>query len=572
MSRPPDVNHTFDDDSLRVLTGYGEVRHHPAGELLTPEGQSRCDCLVTLSGETHIFVVDGEGERRVGYMERGQFAGDIAVLTGHASLARTIMGVEGDVLHVPHERFQRLLVEQSALSDVFVRVLTARREFGRTRGFGASLVLGDSLDRELWAIRVLLNRHSIPHQWLASDQDPAAEAVMRAQSLTLEDLPAVIRGSLSPLKRPSPRQLAEAFGLDLLPDGSSADVIVVGTGPAGLAASVYAASEGLSVLTLDTDGPGGQAGTSSKIENYLGFPAGVSGRDLAERAAVQAQKFGARLGSPIRASGLAREGETYVVALADGRRFRGRAIVIATGARYRRPAVANLERFEGRGIHYGVTPMEAQLCSEQEVAVVGAGNSAGQGAVYLAQTAAAVHVIYRRADIRETLSEYLARRLEEAPNIHLHPATEIAELHGVEGAAPERDRLVGVTWRDRSDGTLERCRVGFVFLFIGATPCTDWLPPSLSCDDQGFLKTGPDLLPIDLVRAGWALERMPSRFETSWPHVYAVGDVRTGSIKRVANAVGEGSTVVSDIHRALSEVVSSGARSEVTLREAQADR
>lgn len=549
--RPAEVNHTFDDAALQVLAQYGDVRHHEAGELLLAEGQSQCDCLVTLSGETHIFVAAPEGERRVGFMERGQFAGDFTVLTGQAALARTVMGVAGEVLHIPHHRFLRLLVEQSALSDVFVRIYSARREFGRQRGFGAVAVLGDSLDRDLWSVRDLLQRHGIAHHWLAPGKDAAAAALMHARGIDAAQLPAVLRGNLPPLVRPTQRQLAEAFGLDLLPDGASADVIVVGAGPAGLAAAVYAASEGLSVIALDADGPGGQAGTSSKIENYLGFPTGVSGRELAERATLQAQKFGTRIASPVRARTLERDGDGYRIALDDGRHVRGSAVVIATGARYRRPDVAGLERYEGRGVHYGATPMEAQLCSEQEVAVVGAGNSAGQGAMYLSQSAREVHVVYRRPDIRDTMSEYLVRRLEEAPNVHLHPSTEIEALHGLDDAPIERDRLAGVTWRCHASGTLERCDVGFLFLFIGAVPCSDWLPDSVSRDAPGFLKTGTDLLPIDLVRAGWPLDRMPSRFETSWPRVYAVGDVRAGSIKRVANAVGEGSTVISDIHKAL---------------------
>lgn len=557
MTNPADVNHTFSDAELELLKHYGEVRHHRQGEVLVAEGESARDCLVSLSGETHIFAVNAVGERRVGWMERGQFAGDITVLTGQASLVRTVMGVEGDVLHIPRERFQRLLVEQSALSDAFVRVFTARRELGRrTSQQGSVLLIGEARDRRVYAIRELLSRHGIPHHWMAPGDDPTAVSILRARGLDAGALPVLLRGTLPALLQPQPAEVAAAFGLDLINDGSAADVIVVGAGPAGLAASVYAASEGLSVLTLDTDGPGGQAGTSSKIENYLGFPTGISGRELAERAAVQAQKFGARLASPVQADALERDGPDYVVTLGDGRRLRARAVVIATGARYRRPEVADIEHYEGRGIHYGATPMEAQLCADQDVAVVGAGNSAGQGAVFLAQHARAVHVVYRRPDIRQTMSEYLVRRLEETPNIHLHPSTEIAALHGLDAGDPAQDRLTAVSWRDHASGSEARCDVGFVFLFIGARPCSDWLPAALSCDHNGFLKTGPDLLPLDLVRAGWALDRMPSRYETSWPRVYAVGDIRTNSVKRVASAVGEGSVVVSDIHRALAEPAS----------------
>ena len=555
MTTPPaDVNYTFNDEEIEQLRPYGEERGHAEGDLLLGEGTTQADMMVTLSGETHIIVETPDGPRRMGWMEAGQFAGDLAILTGQRSLARITMGKAGSVLHIPHASFQRLLVENSHLSDVFVRTLTARRDFGRAAGHHAIVVIGDAHDRTVFAARDLMSKHALPHSWLAPDTSEVAGRILAARGLSTDDLPVVIRGAAAPLVRPSVAELSEAFGLDLLPDGATADVIVVGAGPAGLAASVYAASEGLSVLTLDTEGPGGQAGTSSKIENYLGFPMGVSGRELAERASVQAQKFGARIASPAHGSSLAQdEGGDYCLTLKDGRHLKARALVIATGAQYRRLPIENIERFEGRGIYYGATPMEAQLCSGQEVAVVGAGNSAGQGAVFLSRSAKAVHLVYRRPDIRETMSEYLVRRLEETPNIHLHPSTEMQELHGVCDADPMSDRLTSVTWINRETGNTERHDSSFLFLFIGASPFTEWLPDTLCRDDKGFLKTGASLQPRDLVRAGWGLERMPTAFETSWPRIYAVGDVRTGSVKRVASAVGEGSVVVSDIHRALSE-------------------
>ena len=554
MNKPPaDVNYTFSDAEIEKLLPYGEVRHHKPGALLIAEGDAGADCLVTLSGYTNILVETPEGEKRAGWMERGQFAGDITVLTGQASLSRVEMGEEGDVLHIPHQNFQRLLVENAALSDAFVRTLTARRAFAQSADHGSVIVIGDAHDRDVFAARDLLSKHMVPHKWLDPARDALARRIMDAREIDEDALPVVIRGRSRIMSRPSVAELSEAFGLDLLPDGATVDLIVVGAGPAGLAASVYAASEGLSVITLDTDGPGGQAGTSSKIENYLGFPMGVSGRELAARAAIQAQKFGARIAAPAHASGLERDGDGYCITLKDGRKLRARAVVIATGAQYRRLPVDNLERYEGRGIYYGATPMEAQLCGGQEVAIVGAGNSAGQGAVFLSQTAKAVHVLYRRPDIRETMSEYLVRRLEEAPNIHLHPSTQIDVLHGIEGADPMHDRLVETTFRNNVTGETERCETPFVFLFVGAAPFTGWLPQHMSCDEKGFVKTGTDLANIDLVRAGWSLERMPTRYETSWPRVYAVGDVRIGSVKRVASSVGEGSVVVSDIHRAIAE-------------------
>ncbi|MEO0982390.1 MAG: FAD-dependent oxidoreductase [Pseudomonadota bacterium] len=550
---PPEVNYTFNDKQIEQLKAYGEVRSHPAGAPLFQEGDRRVDCMVVLSGQLDINVADRGDTRRVGWMEPGQFAGDLAVLTGQAALAAATMAKAGDVLHIPHARFQRLLVENSELSDIFVRAFTARRGWAQSSGHASVMVIGDRRDRSVFAIRDLLAKHGVPHAWIDADADPLAERVMATQGFTQDDLPIVARGASSFFRKPTVSEISDALGLDLLPDGACADVIVVGAGPGGLAASVYAASEGLTVLTLDTDGPGGQAGTSSKIENYLGFPMGVSGRELAERAAIQAQKFGVRIAAPAKAAALNRKDEDYCLQLADGRSFLARAVVIATGAQYRKLPIENLERFEGRGVYYGATPMEAQLCAGSSVAIVGAGNSAGQGAVFLAQTAKEVHVLYRRPDIRETMSEYLVRRLEEAPNIHLHPSTEISRFVGSERAAdPDEDFLnrIEITKDGASAGALD---TPFAFLFVGAAPFTRWLPEEIASDDKGFLKTGPDLANLDLVKAGWRLDRMPTRFETSWPRVYAVGDVRTGSVKRVASAVGEGSVVVSDVHRALGD-------------------
>ena len=547
---PADVNFTFSDADLENLKPFGEVRSHAVGDALINEGDAQSDCLITLSGHTNILIETAEGERRVGWMERGQFAGDLSILSGQASLSRIEMGEAGDVLHISHKNFQRLLVENSHFSDIFVRTLTARRIFAHESSHGAVIVIGDAHDRNVFVARDTLSKHMIAHRWLDPDTDPLARRIMEARDIPEDDLPVVIRGRSRIMSRPDVSELSEAFGLDLVPDNSCVDVVVVGAGPAGLAASVYAASEGLSVVTLDTDGPGGQAGTSSKIENYLGFPMGVSGRELASRAAIQAQKFGVRIASLAKATSLDRDGANYCLSLQDGRKLKARAVVIATGAQYRRLPIENLERFEGRGIYYGATPMEAQLCGGQEVAIVGAGNSAGQGAVFLSQTARSVHVLYRRPSIRETMSEYLVRRLEETPNIHLHPESEIEALHGT-GTDDALRRLTRVTFFNRGTEEREDYDIPFVFLFIGAQPFTDWLPDHMSCDEKGFVKTGPDLANLDLVRAGWTLDRMPTRYETSWPRVYAVGDVRIGSVKRVASSVGEGSVVVSDIHRAL---------------------
>jgi thioredoxin reductase (NADPH) len=412
------------------------------------------------------------------------------------------------------------------------------------------IVIGAAFDRSVLGLRDLLAKHGVPHRWFDPADGPVAAQLLADRAIDGDALPVVILGAAKVLRQPTVEALAAALGLDLLPDGATADVIVVGAGPAGLAASVYAASEGLDVLTLDSLAPGGQAGTSSKIENYLGFPTGISGSDLAQRAAVQAQKFGARLVAPVKASALDRDGDSYCLSLADGRRLRARAVVIATGAQYQRLPIADIEYYEGRGVFYGATPMEAQLCSNAEVAVVGAGNSAGQGALFLASIARKVHVVYRRADIRDTMSDYLVKRLEDHPHVEMHASTDVVALHG--GGAD--GRLQQVTFRDRAVGEDRMCDCGFLFLFIGAAPFTHWLPKEMVCDQKGFVKTGSDITPLELVKAGWSIDRLPSRYETSWPRIYAVGDARQGSVKRVASGVGEGSVVVSDIHKALAEL------------------
>lgn len=542
---PPEVNHRFSAAELELLKPYGAVRWHEAGDVLFTEGQRDTDCCIVVSGQLDVFAYDRGEERRVGWLEPGQFAGDVAIITGEAVYATARMAAAGEVLHISPAAFKRLLVENSRLSDAFVNTLMARRAWVRASTRAGIVVAGLPYDREAFAIRALLARHDAPFLWLDAEADPSILEILGAKGLTRADLPVVFRGASTRLVRPSVSEVAEAFGLGLLPDGACADVIVVGAGPAGLAAAVYAASEGLAVVTLDTEGPGGQAGSSSKIENYLGFPAGVSGRDLAERAAIQAQKFGARITGLAQAASLEKVDQGYRIGLADGRTVQGRAVVLATGVQYRRLPIDNLEAFEGRGVYYGATPMEAQLCSGAEVAMVGAGNSAGQGAVFLAQTAKAVHVIYRRPNIRDTMSEYLVRRLEETPNIHLHPETDVAALEG----CTERLRRIHL----RKPGGETPLEAPFLFLFIGAQPNTEWLPVSLCRDDKGFLHTGAEIAPMRLVRAGWSLERAPTMFETSWPRVYAVGDVRAGSVKRVASAVGEGSVVVSAIHAALAE-------------------
>jgi thioredoxin reductase (NADPH) len=539
------VNHRMTDAELALLKPYGETRRHEVGDVLVAAGQREYDLCIVLSGQLDLYLDDREGEKRVAWLEPRQFTGDITNLTGGRSRTSARMVQAGEVLHVSFAALKRILVENSSLSDLLVEVFLARRAWQIATRRASVLLIGRAFDRDSFAVRDLLARHNVPYLWIDVDADEGGDLILEKRGLTRADLPCLVTGSKTQLVRPSLAEVGAELGLDLLPDGACADLLVVGAGPAGLSSSVYAASEGLSVVTIDSVAPGGQAGASSKIENYLGFPTGVSGGELAQRATVQAQKFGARIASPATAAGLERLEGDYRVRLVDGRALLSRAVVLAGGARYRRPPIAALERYEGRGVYYGATAMEAQICKGSKVAIVGAGNSAGQGAVYLAASAEEVHVLFRRANIRDTMSEYLVRRLEETPNIHLHPGTAIADLVG------DDTRLAALIARSAEGET--RLDTPFVFLFTGAEPHTAWLPATVARDDKGFLKTGGDIANIELVRAGWMLERMPSFYETSWPRVYAVGDIRAGSVKRVASGVGEGSVVVQYIHRALAE-------------------
>jgi len=554
MINQDDINYTLTDAELAQLAPYGETRRHEEGEVLVEPGDRAADLLVTLSGETHIFVEGMDGARRLGWMEPGQFSGDLSVLTGHAALARTIMGKSGEVLHVPHPALKRLLVENSRLSDVLVRTFSARRAFALARADAAVVLLGKASDRDVFGLRRFLAGHAVPHAFLEVDRDPVGKAMVETKGLSDADLPTLVLGGASMVLRADPDNVGQALGLDALREGAEADLVVIGAGPAGLAACVYGGSEGLSVILLDEQGPGGQAGSSSKIENYLGFPTGVSGRELADRAAVQAQKFGVQLVSPASAASLeALNDGRYCVRIADGRAVTARAVVLGMGAQYRRLPLEHLETLEGAGVFYGASPLEAQLCAGAKTCVVGAGNSAGQGAMFLSETAEEVHVLYRRADIRETMSEYLVRRLEETPNVFLHPETEIGALAPDESGSS----LAAVkTAGPEGEGWIE---TAFLFLFIGAAPRTGWLPAELACDERGFVLTGAALSQLQLVKARWMEDRMPTAFETSLPRVYAVGDVRSGSVKRVASSVGEGSVVVSDVHRAIAALGSPAA-------------
>ena len=536
---------TLTSTQIARVAAHGARRSVRQDEILLEPGQPTRRFFLVVSGK--IEILRPSGGELLAVHQAGQFAGDVHMLSGRASLVRARMAEAGEVIEVDRDSLHNLVQTDSELSDIFMRAFILRRVELISRGFGDVILLGSSHSAGTLRIKEFLMRNGHPYSYLDLERDATAQEFLDRFQVTVEEIPVLICRGKTVLRNPSNQQVADCLGFNEAIDKTQVrDVIVVGAGPAGLAAAVYAASEGLDVLVLETNAPGGQAGSSSKIENYLGFPMGVSGQDLAGRANAQAQKFGAQVLISRAATKLLCDRKPYMVEIEGGTRLAARTVIMAMGAQYRKLPLANLSRFEGNGIYYGATFIEAQLCEGDEVAVVGGGNSAGQAAVFLAQRAKRVHMLVRGHGLAETMSRYLIRRIEENPVIELHTSTEITALDG--GAHLER-----VCWRNNETAQTEAHDLQHLFLMTGATPNTGWLNGCLALDEKGFIKTGVDLQPEDLTAAHWQLSRPPSLFETSRPGVFAVGDVRSGNIKRVASAVGEGSIAVYLVHRALQE-------------------
>jgi thioredoxin reductase (NADPH) len=426
-----------------------------------------------------------------------------------------------------------------------MRAFILRRLELIARDLGDVVVIGSAHCAGTLRVKEFLVRNGHPFQYIDLDRDREAQALLDRFQISVADIPVLICRGEAVLRNPTNARIADCLGFNEEIDGTRvSDVVIVGAGPAGLAAAVYGASEGLDVLVLEANVPGGQAGSSSRIENYLGFPTGISGLDLTGRAYAQALKFGAHVIVAKGVTRLACDGHRYTVEMDGGPRIQARAVIIATGVEYRKPALENISNFEGAGVYYGATPMEAQLCVGDEVVVVGGGNSAGQAAVFLASTTRRVHMLVRGPGLADTMSRYLIRRIEENPKIVLRTSTEIVALGG-NGA------LARVQWRDDRTGDVETHDIKHVFIMTGAVPNTSWLDGCLVLDDKGFVKTGPDLSADELSNAKWPLARPPYLLETSRPGIFAVGDVRGGNIKRVASAVGEGSIAVAFVHQVL---------------------
>ncbi|MBS0319316.1 MAG: FAD-dependent oxidoreductase [Proteobacteria bacterium] len=520
-------------------------------EILVEEGTVPRGIYIVESGSIEValpatdIVHESCGYEVLNVLTAGDFSGEMASLSGARALVRIRVSEAGSVLEMSLDELRRMVQDDASLSEMMMRAFILRRLGMLQSGRSEISVLGSSRAGDTLRIREFLSRNAQPYVDIDIDHDPEARALLERFHLSPRDLPVVICGAGEVFRNPANRALADCLGINGTPDDTRVhDVVIVGAGPAGLAAAVYAASEGLDVRIVDTLAPGGQAGTSSRIENYLGFPTGISGAALAGRAMSQAQKFGAQLSVAWQAVRLHCDDWPYAVEMSDGTRLRSRSIVIASGAQYRTLDVANVDTFSGRGIYHAATHLEARMCDGEHVAIVGGGNSAGQAAVFLASSCRHVHILVRSAGLAESMSSYLIRRIEEASNITLHTNTRITDLAGAE-------RLERVSWIT-GDAQAADNEVRHVFLMTGAAPNTQWLDGCVALDDHGFVRTGADIPADDLGQ--WRLHRPPYLLETSIPGVFAAGDVRSGSVKRIASAVGEGSITVQFVHRALRDL------------------
>jgi len=529
------------------LAAFGVRRNVAAGEVIFEQGSSRRGLFIVLRGRLEIVSPSRDGEVRITIHEGGEFTGEVDVLSGRPSLVQARAAADSELLEIDQANLRRIVQTDAEISEIFLRAFLRRRAQLIARAMGDLLLIGSQHSPATLRLKEFLARNGHPHTYLDVERDAAVQDLLERFGIRPEDIPVLMCRGQRFLRNPSDSEVARALGFNAeIDEGRVYDLIVVGAGPAGLAAAVYGASEGLNVLVLEGHAPGGQAGSSSRIENYLGFPTGIAGQDLAGRAFVQAEKFGAQIAIARVAAGLRCERRPFGIELSGAEPVEGHAVIIASGAAYRKLPLRDLGRFEGAGVYYGATQLEAQLCAAEEIAIVGGGNSAGQAAVFLSAIARHVHMLVRGAGLAESMSRYLIRRIEESPTITLRTRTEVVGLEG-------NGHLERLSWRNHDTGMTETREIRHLFSMTGADPNTRWLRNCVALDAKQFVKTGADLAPADLEAARWPLRRQPYFYETSVPRVFAVGDVRSGSIKRVASAVGEGSAGVQLVHRVLAE-------------------
>jgi thioredoxin reductase (NADPH) len=548
LKQTPETFPTLTAAQVERIRPYGKVRRVTAGEILFEAGDTKVPVFIILSGSLDIVLPCPTEEKRLVTHHAGGFSGEFSMITGQRAMVRGQVAESGEFIEVPVGDFRVMIGKDAELGELFMRVFILRRVGLIQHGAGNALLLGSRHSAGTLRLREFLGRNGHPFSYVDLDTDERSQMMLDHFHVKLEDIPVVICNGRNVLRNPTPAELADCLGLNANIDESQVrDLIVVGAGPSGLAAAVYAASEGLNVLVVETAAPGGQAGSSSRIENYLGFPMGISGNDLANRALAQAQKFGASMMIARSAVRLHCDRRPYQVVLDEGTSLSTRAIVLAAGAQYNKPPIENLSSFDGVGVYYGATFMESQLCNNEEVIVIGGGNSAGQAAVFLSQTASRVHILVRSNELSDTMSRYLIRRIEENPKIEVHYQTQILRVDG-------DDHLESVTSQDKKTGEISERKVRHIFVMTGASPRTEWLRGCLALDSKGFVLTGYDLDRLTLQELQWPLSRPPQILETSLPGVFAVGDIRSGNVKRVAAAVGEGSIAIHLVHRALAEL------------------
>jgi thioredoxin reductase (NADPH) len=558
LSTPPRSRLNADTEMWPALTDaemdrarpYGRVRQAELGEILYRPGEVGRPCFILLSATLEIVQPSVHGEQLITHLAPGMFTGEAGMIAGQRTVVQARVIEAGEILELRPEELRALVGRDAGLGEIFLRAFMLRRVMLVTKKLGNVVVIGSRHSADTLRLREFLGRNGHPYTYVDLDLDDTARNLLDRFSIALSEIPIVIGNGTMVLRNPSSSQLADHLGLnDNIRSGLLHDLVIVGGGPAGLAAAVYAASEGLDILLVESHAPGGQAGSSSRIENYLGFPTGVSGQELATSATRQAQRFGAKMALARAIVQLQSQRRPYELVMRDGSIFFARTIVIATGACYNKPTAVDVDRFAGHGIHYGATYIESQLCEGEEVIVVGGGNSAGQAAVFLSQTARKVHMLVRASGLAESMSRYLIQRITGNRSIELLCDSELCGLEGV-------NHLEEVRWINKKTGHLRSVPTNHLFIMTGASPNTEWLRGSVALDEKGFILTGRDLpLAIDPDRnPPWPLSRPPFLLESSLPGVFAVGDVRAGSVKRVASAVGEGAASVSLVHRALAEL------------------
>jgi thioredoxin reductase (NADPH) len=529
---------TLNDAQIEQIRASAQPRQTQAGEHLFEQGSSDHGVFIVLEGSIEIVGVVNAVESVLTVVGPHEFTGEVNQLSGRRSVVLGRSREASSLLEIDRANLQRIMQTDARLGDMFLRSFLLRRVYLIANSIGDAVLIGSSHSSDTLRLRTFLGRNGHPYAYLDVDNDPDTQAVLDQFSVKITEIPVVIcRGELV-LRNPSNAEAAVCFGLNTGIDQAGLhDLIVIGAGPSGLAAAVYGASEGLRVLVLESNAPGGQAGSSSRIENYLGFPMGISGQELAERAFIQAEKFGAQISIARAARRLRCLEPPYAVELDDGGMVQGRTIIVAAGSRYRKLDLPNLEQFEGVGIYYGATQVEAPMCRDHEVAIVGGGNSAGQAAIFLSGFANHVYLLVRGEKLADTMSRYLIARIEASREISVHTRTTVEALEG-------DGHLEHIRWR-KAAAASETHDIRHLFLMTGADPNTAWLSGCLALDGKRFIKTGAD------VQTGWPLGRPPFPLETSLPGIFAVGDIRANSVKRVASAVGEGSMAVQFVHQIL---------------------